>query len=69
MPGRGTLEVDCDSQGNLTIFWFNSSTFKQQSNMQYNLAPYTSMHDIFIDLINDWSRKVMASKVFLLVQS
>ena len=32
--------------------------------MQYNLAPYTSMRDILIDFINDWSRKVMASKVF-----
>ena len=37
--------------------------------MQYNLATYTSMHDILIDFINDWSRKVMASKVFLLVQN
>ena len=27
------------------------------------------MHDIFIGFINDWSRKVMASKVFLLVQN
>ena len=26
------------------------------------------MHDILIDIINDWSRKVVASKAFLLVQ-
>ena len=50
------------------FFGLGSSTFKQYYNFPIEFYPYiTSMHDIFIGFINDWNRKVTASKVFLLV--